>query len=175
MKTASRNRDCSYSKQGGFTLVELMVTIAVAAILLALAVPSFYEMSLNSKLKSAANDLAASALLARSEAIKRNATVQLCVSTNGTACTTGSWEAGWIVVSGTEVLQYRQAAPSGFKVLANRASITFQPSGIGATPGDFSAKVCRATPSVGARERIVDISPTGRPSVTQSATGVCSA
>jgi type IV fimbrial biogenesis protein FimT len=77
----------------GFTLIELMVTISIMAILLMIAVPSFQNATLGSKLSSFANGLVASAHLARSEAIKRNADVTLCVSnSDGTDGGSGGWE-----------------------------------------------------------------------------------
>lgn len=158
----------------GFTLVEMMVTIAVLAILLGIAVPSFTETLLGNKLASYANELSSSALLARGEAIKRNAVVTLCVSSTGTACGTGSWEQGWIVISGTTVLHQHAALPSGLKVIETSAtsSIDFRPTGVGASAATLT--VCRATPSVGAQERVVTISVTGRTSVSKTTNGACS-
>lgn len=156
--------------QSGFTLLELMVTLAVAAILLGLAVPSFMAMGLNSKLRSTANNLVASAYLARSEAIKLNASVTLCASSNGSTCG-GDWREGWIITRSGEVIQHNGAAPRGFLVEGSRASISFQPSGVGTDPANFI--VCRSTPSVGPRERVVSISSTGRPSVESTSTGSC--
>ena len=79
----------------GFTLIELVVTLTVAAILLAIAVPSFYDATLGSKLASYANNFVASVSLARSEAIKRNAAVTLCASSDGASCASGGWEQGF--------------------------------------------------------------------------------
>lgn len=162
--------------QRGFTLIEMMVTIAVMAILLMIAVPSFNEAMLGSKLGSYANNLVSGAHLARSEAIKRNGAVSLCVSnSDGTACGSGGWEQGWIVraTDGT-VIQRQQALPAGLKVTeaAASTSLVFNPSGVGATSATF--KVCRATPTVGGQEREVKISLTGRPSVGKTTTGSCS-
>ena len=171
----------------GFTLVELMVTIAIAAILLAIAVPSFDGVALSMKLTSYANDLVASTLLARSEAIKRNAVVSLCVSSDGTSCGTGGWEQGWMVMckttdntfcdsagANTMVIQYQPAVSSGWKITESSAitSVSFQPTGTGATAATLT--ICRATPSVGSQERVVRISASGRPSVTKTANGACS-
>ncbi len=64
--------------RAGFTLVELMVTIFVAAILLAIAVPSFQHITVSSRLTTTANSLVGALNLARMEAIKRNADVQFC-------------------------------------------------------------------------------------------------
>lgn len=158
----------------GFTLIELMVTIAVMAILLGIAVPSFNEAMLGSKLASFANNLSSSALLARSEAIKRNAPVTLCVSSSGTACGTGAWEQGWIVISGTTVLHRQEALPSGLKVTEAAANdeIIFRPTGVGATPATFT--VCRAAPSAGNQERVVTINANGRSDIDKTTTGTCS-
>ncbi|MDP1605971.1 MAG: GspH/FimT family pseudopilin [Rhodocyclaceae bacterium] len=158
--------------QSGFTLVELMVTIAVLAILLAIAVPSFSEVMLSSRLRSYANDFVASSTLARGEAIKRNSVVNLCASSNGTSCV-GNWEQGWIVLAGTTVIQRQQALSSGMKMVESggAASLNFQSTGVGTTPTTLT--ICRATPSVGSQERVISVSATGRASVTKTATGVC--
>jgi type IV fimbrial biogenesis protein FimT len=157
----------------GFTLVELMVTIAVVAVLLAIAVPSFNNATLGGKLSSYANNFVASAHLARSEAIKRNAAVTLCVSTNGTSCAAGGWEQGWIVlaVSTATVVQRQQALPTGMKATGSVASLSFQPSGVGATSA--SVTICRATPTVGGQERRVSISATGQATVLRTTLGAC--
>lgn len=162
----------------GFTLVELMVTIAVLAVLLGIAVPMFTDSTLGGRLRTQANDLAAAALLARSEAIKRNQAVTFCASSDGATCT-GTWASGWIVrTAGGEVLQAHGAAPSGFLINSSVTSLVFQPSGVGVTPApdpdEPTFVVCRATPSVGSQERVVDISTTGRASVSKTATGSCS-
>lgn len=169
------------SGQHGFTLVELMITVAVFAVLLAIMVPSYSDMTLGSKLRSQANDLVAGAVLARSEAIKRNQLVTLCASSTGTSCV-GSWAAGWIVITaGNVVLHKHAAAASGFQINAGTVTrLAFTPTGVGVTPTPTSAvppftlTVCRKTPSVGSQERVVSVSPTGRPSVTKTNTGSCS-
>jgi type IV fimbrial biogenesis protein FimT len=155
----------------GFTLVEMMIVIALVAIIMAIAVPSFREASLGSQLRATANELVAGAMLARSEAIKRNAAVTMCVSTSGTACTGGSWEQGWIVIQGGNVLQRQQAGATGFKVSSGVTTLDFQPIGAGATPATFT--VCRATPTVGAQQRIVAITFTGRASVSTQTSTTC--
>lgn len=157
--------------QCGFTLVELMVTLAVFAVLLAITVPSYNDMTLGSKLRTQANDLVAGAVFARSEAIKRNQTVTLCASSDGATCT-GTWASGWIVRSaGGAVLMVHGAAQRGFLVSSSEAGIDFQASGVGATSATFT--VCRATPSVGSQERVVNISATGRATVSKTTTGSC--
>lgn len=160
----------------GFTLIELMVTVVVLAVLLGIAIPSFTDVTLGSKLRAQANDLVAGATLARGEAIKRNQSVTFCASADGATCAaSGGWEQGWIIrSSGGAVLQSHPAAPSGFLITdttAGARSIAFQPTG-GVSPG-VVLKVCRASPSVGNQERLVSISLTGRAYVSKTAAGDC--
>lgn len=168
--SSHRITNSTMAKQVGFTLIELMVTIAIAAIIMSLAIPSFTEATLGSKLRATANNLAAAATLARAEAIKRREQVVLCASNNGSSCG-GNWEQGWIVLSGTTIIRTEGAAPRGFKVNGNQGSLVFQPTGVGSTSASFV--VCRTSPSVGGQERVVAISATGRTSVERTANGVC--
>lgn len=158
----------------GFTLIEAMVTISVAAILMAIAVPSFNNATLTSRLRASASDLASSAHLARSEAIKRNAVVTMCMSADGLSCiTSGGWQQGWLVRVGGTRLQHQAATSSpGLKITAGSVtSIDFQPTGAGATAAVFT--VCRATPSAGSEERVVTIDATGRPWVRRTTNASC--
>lgn len=75
----------------GFTLVELMVTIVVAAILTAIAVPNFRNLILSNRLTTTANEVVDALNIARMEAVKLNAPVQFCSnsSSNNTSDTLG--------------------------------------------------------------------------------------
>ncbi|ODS24880.1 hypothetical protein AB835_01040 [Candidatus Endobugula sertula] len=79
----------------GFTLVELLVTIAIAAILLTIAVPSFTRLISSSNTDSAVNRLGRSFAYARSEAVTRAENVVVCTSSDGATCS-GNWGNGWI-------------------------------------------------------------------------------
>ena len=82
----------------GFTLIELMITLVLAAIILTLAVPGFQDIIRNNRAATQANELVTALGLARSEAVKRGARVSLCPSTDQASCTGGAdWSNGWIV------------------------------------------------------------------------------
>jgi len=160
---------------GGFTLIEMMIAITLMAILMAIAVPSFKDASLSSELRSIANDLVAHAALARSEAIKRNALVTLCVSADGATCGAGGWEQGWIVkteVAGDPlIITVEPPAAIGFRITGSTDTINFRSIGAGTTPATLH--VCRATPSVGRQERLVTIDAVGRAWVKVTTLATC--
>ena len=159
--------------ESGFTLIEMMVTVSVMAILLAIAVPSFQGVALSSKLTSLANDFVASAQLARSEAIKRNRPARLCASSDGATCT-GDWKDGWVVLREDGVVVHAQKKlPDGFVMSGNVTTISFSATGVGVVAA-ATLTVCRKLPSVGSQERVVSISSTGRPSVKRTTVGSCS-
>ena len=71
----------------GFTLMELMVTIAIAAILVGIAIPSFTSIIVSNRLTTSANELVTALNLARSEAVKRGMRITFCKIANGSSCT----------------------------------------------------------------------------------------
>lgn len=77
--------------------MELMITVGLVAILAALSAPSMSEFIMNERLVSKTNLLISTLKSARSEAIKRNISVIVCTSSNGTTCTGGNGEKGWII------------------------------------------------------------------------------
>lgn len=84
----------------GFGLIELMVTIFVAAILAAIAVPSFRTTIQRHRLLAAADDLQAAIQYARTEAVLRATYVSVCASTDGVSCASSTtYDTGWIVYS----------------------------------------------------------------------------
>jgi type IV fimbrial biogenesis protein FimT len=159
---------------GGVTLVELMVAILIMAILGMIAVPSFRDASLASRLNAISSSLYADVQVARSEAIKSNGSTTLCASSNGSSCAgSGDWEQGWIVIDAdSHVIQSQAALPAGFKVIqtGGTASLTFQPIGIVSSSATFT--VCRQTP-VGRQERVVRLLGTGVAYVDRTANGTC--
>jgi type IV fimbrial biogenesis protein FimT len=165
---------CRRIRARGFTLIELMVALAVAALLFAIGVPMLRDVTLGSRLSAAANDLLASVQLARSEAIKRNLAVTLCASDDGATCAAaGGWELGWIVVDGAgTVIQLQSAQPAGYRMTqaGGTLPLTFQPIGIGASPAVIT--VCRFDP-LGSQERVLTVRTSGSAQVTATTAGAC--
>ena len=88
----------------GFTLVEMIVTMAILAILLSVAAPSYNSTVSSTRMSGEINNLMSSLNLARSEAIKQGLSVSVCPAVSPTATTntcaaTSDWSTGWIVAS----------------------------------------------------------------------------
>lgn len=110
--------------QSGFTLLELIVTISIASILVALAMPSFTYVTRSNRMSGQINDLLADMQFARAEAIKEGSDVVVCSSAAGTSCSAATtWQTGWIVFSdqnrngafdaGERILRVRGALSGG--------------------------------------------------------------
>ena len=145
----------------GFTLIELMVTIAVLAILVAIALPNYRAFVLNSRMTAQANNFLASLNLARSEAVKRNAPISVNAKTGG-------WANGWVIVDAGGTVLRDHPALQGASTLAGSATITFQPNG---RAGATTFNLCNPGTAIApGRNIIVDVS--GRASVVNP--GTCS-
>jgi len=89
--------------QTGFTVVELVLTMALLGILTTIAFSSFGTLIQTNRIATQSNDFMSALMLARSEALKRNSRTTVCRSANGTACaTSGGWEQGWIIFADTD-------------------------------------------------------------------------
>ena len=108
-------------RAGGFTLVEMLVTLTVLGIMMGVAIPSFKSFVEGQKVKTAAFDLTSALLLARSEAIKRNAAVTI------TPDTADTWIAGWTVAVGGTTL-HKQQALSGVTITKAASASVIPPN-----------------------------------------------
>lgn len=162
-------------RQNGFTLLELMITVAIAAILLAVAIPSFQSVMSSNRITSQTNNFLADLAVARSEALKRGTGVSICASSNGTSCSgtaTTDWSTGWIVftdsgtvgsVDGSDtVLRVGDTLRGGVALTSTSGSaqgyIRYSPSGSVTTTNSFT--LCKS----GMTGRTIAISLTGRAS-----------
>ena len=145
--------------QRGFTLIELMVVVTVAAVMLGIGVPAFREFMATQRVKNTAFDFAAALLLARSEAVKRNSAVTLSQN--------GSWGNGWSVVSGATTLHVKDA-PSGVTITPNdpaTVNVAFQGNGRIAAAAEVTFQFgAENTPAV----RCVRIGISGVPTTTST-------
>lgn len=88
----------NYKNNSGFTLIELMVTVAIVGIFASIALPSFARLIENNRVTTATNELVSGLTLTRSEALKRSADVTMCASTDQTSCSgSNDFSTGWAV------------------------------------------------------------------------------
>ncbi len=155
----------------GFTLIELMVAIGVAAILLAIAVPSFQTIFNSNRVVTVTNDYITALNYARSQAVKGGAITTLCMSNNGSNCTGSSgWSNGWIVWSDLnsngvmdtgELMQSHGPINAGDVAMGGTQS-SFSFNGLGAlttTTGGDRFNIC--TPSELSISNTVTVDPSG--------------
>jgi len=172
----------------GFTLVELIITVAIAAIVLGLGVPGFQQLIRANRTVTEVNRLVTALSLARSEAVKRNATVAMCRASGSNCSTTVNWENGWVVFAdnvtqngtidaGEQTLQVYERMPQGYTLRAgaNFANwIAFQPTGQMLGSGGAAAdsfRVCDDTQAT-AERRLIQVNLVGRANASRTA-GAC--
>lgn len=153
-------------------MIELMVTVAIAAILAVFALPSFTSFIENQSTKTTAQELFLSLMYARSEAIKLNADVYV----NATG---GDWADGWVVTTvedktvadcqsdSTGCLKLQDASAST-TIATSAAAIVYQ--GNGRTTGTPTFTVCNAKGSASVMKRVVSIGLTGQPRIALDGT-----
>lgn len=142
----------------GFTLLELMVVLTIAAVLLLVAIPSYRGMMEKNNVEAAQEVLARSIAFARQEALSRNTTVSICRSADGASCAgAGQWEQGWIVFldnssggtagvvnNGEEILRVDRGLASGYRLHGSTNFVQFGNNGVVQLPatGTPTFEVC---------------------------------
>lgn len=142
----------------GFTLTELMIVVTVFAVLVAAALPSYSEFVRNQRVKTASFDAFSSLVLARSEAITRNAAVTMAPVTAGT------WTSGWTVKDSGGVVLRRQDAITNITI-GGPDNVVFAGNGrLSGTAGAFQLSASGSTVTT----RCITIDLSGRPTTKAS-------
>ena len=164
-----------HARDSGYSLLELMMTIAVAAMILTLGLPSFSALKARNTQRVEINALFHAVHLARKGSIMRKQVVSLCPTADGLTCNPGrDWSGGFLVFENSdrdeppelddgEILLYRHLANPSVKIAANRRGFTLRATFLRATNGTLV--VCDRAGRVSPRALV--ISYTGRPRVAE--------
>ncbi|MBI5753101.1 MAG: GspH/FimT family pseudopilin [Hydrogenophilales bacterium] len=171
----------------GFTLIELVMSIAIVGILLTVGIPSFRELITNNRIVSQTNDFVSDLAHARAEAVRRNTRVTICRSNTGTSCVpASSWADGWIVFTdpggfGTytstsadeKLLRVHSAMPTGMTLAVagfqnSGDYLQFLPSGLvsGVTGGSPTTAGTFTLCVSGYKGRTINFNAIGRVNIT---------
>jgi type IV fimbrial biogenesis protein FimT len=174
----------------GFSLIEVMVTVAILGVLATLAAPSFRTLLLKRSVQAAANSLVEDMRLARSEALKRSTRTVICHSSNGTSCTAlaaGGWRDGWIVFvdmnsngavdAGDDLIKVQQVLPNIASVQSTNpnsdlALFKYEPTGWAKAATHTFIFTPVGNVPVGST-RVVCVSIQGRPALRAEGTTSC--
>jgi len=155
----------------GFTLIEMITVVAVLGVIAAIAAPGMRSFAAGQKVKALSYDMTADLLLARSEALKRNATVSVTASG-------ADWASGWTVAAGAQNISTRNVANESitFSVLAPLTAvptvITFDVNGRVKVPAQQVRMTVQSTAATNATsKRCIELDLSGR---ARSSVGVCS-
>ena len=125
-------KNCTFNlknRQRGFTLVEVLVVVAILGILIAIAMPSFTATIRRFRADAIRDDLLASLQLARSEAMRSGLPVTITRTPTSATCaadtsTAGVWTCGWQIFDGANNLIQQSTVPIGFSVSETSAALT---------------------------------------------------
>ncbi len=135
----------------GFTLIEVLVVLAVIVITMRLAAPSFQQFTRENRHVTQSNDFLASLRYARNQAVTKRMYVTVCGSTDGSTCDSSQWEQGWIVYldndsdrqvdAGEEILKVYKSLSGSNSLRAilftSANSVQFRPTGWVDSTGSF--------------------------------------
>lgn len=150
----------------GFTLIELVIVIALVGILLRLAVPPLRGALADQRAKSVAYETMAALNLARSEAIKRNTNVTLTATTATSTSSTCDGTQLWTLAVGASTLQ-SWCVPATVSISAGFANVTFKVDG--RATAATSITVCDNPGSRRVKQRLITLDASGRPNLTLGA------
>jgi len=169
-----------HQKRSGFTLVEFLITMTIAAIFLTIAVPSYYSMMQNNRVITFTNGMSAAFNFARIEAIKRGVRVSVCSASSAALTSCGNatqWNQGWIVFidsdnnnqvdATTNLAKVNEAAPDNVNITASSNIVSYDGSGF-VTSGSFTMTLT-ATSCTGYNARSLSITSSGRLSIGRTA------
>lgn len=160
----------SFRRLSGFTLVEMMVVVALLAIFVAIAAPSFSSLIRSNRVQAAADELFDLLQYARSEAVTRGVTTTL------QAGSATSWNGALTVQAGGQTLRSLDAngLQSGVSITADSAQVSFTATGTAGSTANQCFTLCATANST--QCRFIGVSNTGRitpPSTTKPASGEC--
>lgn len=161
----------------GFTLIELMVTVVVIGVLAVVAAPAMTALVNNSRINGQTEELVTALQLARTEAVRRNARVTLCPSTDGSTCAASTSWARWIVhgmdtTAGVDDVIRDSSASASVQVSGPAAGIVFKPSGL--IDSQQSLNVCMPTTKPADNQRALTVMISGVVSVSKAnGSGAC--
>ncbi len=170
------------ARSGGFTLIEVLVTLAVVSIGLRLAFAGLHPLLVENRLAVRVNALAGMLQMARSEAISRNRQVVICHSTDGETCDrVADWTDSWLVFvdenrdrqrdADETVVAFKQAPENGtraiYRAFGSRHYLAYRPDGRTRTNGTFT--VC--DPRYPELNRALIVTKSGRPRLSRSGPG----
>jgi type IV fimbrial biogenesis protein FimT len=189
------------TKQHGFTIYELLITILVIGVILTIGVPNFAAFTQNSRITSTANDLHGSFHLARSEAARSKSNITICASENSLSADAtcgGTFDDGWIIFvdldgdlnrdgDGENILRAHAAIAKSINIATNGGAgyFGFSPSGlgrgdVGGVPAVQTARICDGRGNVVAiggssAARILVVTPIGRATVLRDVMQIAAA
>lgn len=163
----------------GFTLVELMMTLLIAAILLGVAVPNFSSLVESNRVTAATNELVGALNAARSEAVRRGRDVVICASDDGADCgAAGGWQDGWIIfgddngdgsmTAGESIVRVVSGFSVQLSLTGSQTNLQFGSDGLLRGTGNPSFTVQPASCDGGEEVRQVTVNAVGRVGLQRS-------
>ena len=175
-----------HPRSGGFTIIELMVTIAVVSVLLSLAVPAFTDVIRNTRISNQTNMVVGALQYARAESATRGIPVSICAANAARdnclapSATATNWTNGWLIFTdrtGTvgsrdlpddELLQTGAMPAGGFSVSSTGTFVRFGLGPIGTTANTFTVTPTTTSVCLATGRRQIAITRTGRVNSSKS-------